>query len=710
MTSTEPMKPMKAIGHHILQSLVACTVVCALASPLHAWEPNAKDLDAAVGSGEFSGYFGKLTGWLSQKAPTDPSKITQVAMETLLKDPVVSIALAQRQFIGKVGPDKLAAFAKMDAESKPFLSWLLKNPKALDLYLLAATPLSIPVREDNSYQLSTDVLDRWKKIFAADTESKDGMPLRIAIATALRPPGTGSPGSGQQKVHSPPFQRYTYFKKAHANNELFPSFNNLSVWELQFVVCSGASEADLTWGREMIKNWRPDYLNGEKVVDTTSCVWRRNSPVSHVDYKTVLDGGGKCGPRSSWSVFICQAFGIPAIGVGQPAHACVAYKSLTGWQVAYGRGWDASRLEGMGGREFVASVESRERKEVFSMVEHLRWLASTLPAKEPRSMAVLAVGQALAKSLPGSNRDLTASEKADEMDADSGALATVKPVTAKPTAPAPPVKVAPGVMHIEGTEFFETGGITVWGGEPRVTVLDSYNGGKQLHFQQGMASSWVGYKINVPETGVYEMTLKVAAVNSGQSLYIRSFGAMLPVKQATASNVWRGDTKGLGPQLAVDHNPSTRWAVNGGVDNASIELDLGKPSRISTIMIDERAYEKVSKFILEYKAGSEWKTILEGTTIGSSYVKDFPAVTTQNVRLTTLDCSGNVGGPTFWEISVGTVQDGHAWVPVPWTAGLWTTTKPADIRLVKGAQTIWIFAPYQRGVAFKSFELKPKGK
>ena len=313
-TSTEPMKP---IGHRILQSLVACTVVCSLTSQLHAWEPNAKDLDSAVSSGEFSGYFGNLTGWLSQKAPTDPSKITQTAMETLLKDPIVSVALAQRQFIGKVGPDKLAAFAKMDADSKPFLSWLLKNPKALDLYLPAATPLSIPVREDNSYQLSTDVLDRWKKIFAADPESKDG--------TALRPPGTGSPGSGQQKVHSPPYQRYTYFKKAHANNELFPSFNNLTVWELQFVVCSGASEADLTWGREMVNTWRPDYRIGEKVVDTTSCVWRRNSPVSHVDYRTVLDGGGKCGPRSSWSVFICQAFGIPAIGVGQPAHACVAY-------------------------------------------------------------------------------------------------------------------------------------------------------------------------------------------------------------------------------------------------------------------------------------------------------------------------------------------------------------------------------------------------
>jgi len=305
---------------------------------------------------------------------------------------------------------------------------------------------------------------------------------------------------------------------------------------------------------------------------------------------------------------------------------------------------------------------------------------------------------------------LSTSEKANEMDADSGAVPVAKSAAATPSAnPEPSVKTTPGVMHFEGTDYFDTGGITCWGGEPRVTVLDSYKGGKQLHFPQGMASCWVGYKINVLKTGIYQMSMKVATVNSGQSFYVRSFGAMAPVVKATASNVYRNMTKDLGPQCAVDNNPSTRWAVNGGVDNAWIELDLGKPTRISTIMIDERAYEKVSKFMLEYKSGNDWKTILEGTVIGNSYAKDFLPVTTQFVRVHTLDCSGNVGGPTFWEVSVGSVQDGHSWVSLPWTAGLWQTTQPVDIRLVQGAQTLWIFAPYQRGVSFKSFDLKFKG-
>lgn len=700
---------MHSLRKSTIPSLLCCALLGLLPAKVLAWEPSVRDVDTAITGGDFAGLLTNLSAWLAKRVPADPAKISPTALDPLLQNPAFALLLAQRQFIAKVGPDKLTAFAKVDPAHKTFLAWLLKNPKALDLYLLGATPLSIPVREDNSYGLSTGALENWKTIFVADPASRDGLYLRLAIATALRPPGTGSRGSGQQKVPSTPLVRYQYFKNAHAKRELFPSFDKLTVWEMQFVTNSGGSEADLSWGRDMVRTMASNLLDGERVVDTTSLVWRRNSPISHVDYKTLMDGGGKCGPRSSWSVFICQAWGIPAIGVGQPAHACVAYKSLHGWQVAYGRGWDASRLEGMGGREFLASVASRDNP-AFPKVEQLRWLASTLPAKE-QAAAVLAIGKTLEKTVQIADKDLKASQKAEEMDADSGGPILAKSGSAaKPAAkPAPPVTVPSGVMHFAGTSYVETGGITVWGGEPRVSVVDSYEGGQQLFFPQGMASCWVGYKVKVPETGIYQMTAKVATINSGMAFYVRSFGAMAPVKSATASAVWKNDVKGLGPQMAVDNNPGTRWAVNFGVDQAWLELDLGQPTPISTIMIDERAYEKVKKFVLEYKVGSEWKTILEGTTIGNSYAKDFPQVTAQHVRLSTQDCSGNTGGPTFWEVSVGTVQDGHGWMSLPWTAATWQDTKPMDIRLVKGDRMIWIFAPYQRGVAMKSFNLKYKG-
>ena len=704
------LKHMKPTSHRSIKSLLVCALLCSLSGPLHAWEPNAKDLDAAISSGEFAGYCTNLTTWLSQKAPTDPAKLTHPALTELLKNPALGATLVQRQFIAKVGPDKLSAFSKADAANKPFLTWILKSRPITEMILEGATPTKMALRDDNSWSISTNALEIWKKIYVADPDSRQGLYLRLAMATALRPPGTGSPGSGQQKTPSDPVLRYKYFKTAHANKELFPSFDNLTVWDLQFVVNSGASEADLSWGREMVNTWNPLFKNDEKVVDTTSCVWRRNSPVPHVDYRAVLDGGGKCGPRSSWSVFICQAWGIPAMGVGQPAHACVAYKAKDGhWQVAYGRGWNASKLEGMSGGEFVEGTEARLLTTAFSQVEHMRWLAGTLPTKE-QSAAVLTVAKSITQALAVTKRDLDASEKVSEMNADSGAVVAVKDKgETKAIVPSePPYKPVPGVIHVEGPSFSETGGITVWGGEPRVAVIDSTTGGKQLLFPQGMASCWVGYKIEVPATGVYELTAKVATINSGQAMSVRSFGAMAQAKSATASNVFRNQVKELGPQFAIDNNPGTRWACSMGVENAFLELDMGKPIPVSTVMIDERAYSKISKFVLEYKDGEAWKTLIEGTTIGADYVKDFPQVTTQFVRLHTLDSSGTTGGPTIWEFSVGTVQDGHAWMELPWTAGLWQITKPAEIHLIKGSQTIWLNAPYQRGVALKYFDLKAK--
>jgi hypothetical protein len=44
------------------------------------------------------------------------------------------------------------------------------------------------------------------------------------------------------------------------------------------------------------------------------------------------------------------------------------------WKVAYGRGGQVSKLEGLSGPDFLAGVEERSRVAEFSQVEHLRWL------------------------------------------------------------------------------------------------------------------------------------------------------------------------------------------------------------------------------------------------------------------------------------------------------------------------------------------------
>jgi hypothetical protein len=417
----------------------------------------------------------------------------------------------------------------------------------MDLYLEGVVPIGIAARERNSYTLPVAALDTWKKILNADPDSKEGLYLRLAIATAVAPPGSGNRGAGQREPFADPVDRYKHFKSAHKNKELFPSFVHLTVWEYQKVVSSCASDSDLAWAREMINTWRPDLRIHEQVVNSTSEVWRRDSPFPYTDgFKSVLAGGGKCGPRSSWAVMICQAFGIPAIGVGQPAHACVAYKACDPslqpqpgnvWKVAYGRGWQVSKLEGLSGPEFLAGVEERSRVEEFSQVEHLRWLASALASKE-QADAVMKVAHKIQQSAPATRSDLAASEKAAE--ADKELQPEAKAAKAPATSPPASVKVSPGGTRLEAAAFSGMSGVCVY---------DCFTGGKQVNFQKNMPSSWVDYTLDVPATGTYALQMRIATPNFDQVLDIGSgTNKLATVKVPNTTGLW-GTTEAVDAKL-----------------------------------------------------------------------------------------------------------------------------------------------------------------
>jgi len=316
-----------------------------------------------------------------------------------------------------------------------------------------------------------------------------------------------------------------------------PSFSDLTIWELQKVVQSNASNEDLAWGRQMVRAFRPDLLEDEMVVNTTSFVWRRNAPPAYYPfkgYRDVLAGGGKCGPRSSWSVFICQAHGVPAVGVGQPAHACVAYKAAnpqtqpqpgSAWKVGFGRGWDVSKLEGMSGPEFLACVNERSHRDAFTLVEHLRWLAAALPAD--KAAAVRGVVEAIRGGLASVQTDLTASLKPEEAEADPGAKpaadAKPGPVAFDPAAarPAEPIKATDGALRVDAAAFTKTGGQISWGGQsPHVLLHRGPDGTPQVYFQQQMMSQWADYVVDVPAAGDYEIVLQAACVNDSQALEV----------------------------------------------------------------------------------------------------------------------------------------------------------------------------------------------
>lgn len=122
-----------------------------------------------------------------------------------------------------------------------------------------------------------------------------------------------------------------------------------------------------------------------------------------------------------------------------------------------------------------------------------------------------------------------------------------------------------------------------------------------------------------------------------------------PMIKATASNVFQNDDADYGAQRAFDENEQTRWATDDGTKQAWIAADFGKLQTFSRLHVSEAFASRVQQFEFQYRAGSDWKTIFTGATLGADFQKSFKPVTAREFRLNILDATQ---GPTINEIEL----------------------------------------------------------
>ena len=118
-------------------------------------------------------------------------------------------------------------------------------------------------------------------------------------------------------------------------------------------------------------------------------------------------------------------------------------------------------------------------------------------------------------------------------------------------------------------------------------------------------------------------------------------------KKATASNTYQNNPS-YSPEKAVDDDPATRWATDYGINQATLEIDLGKPTTFDRTKISEE-YDRIRKFALQYRIGDKWRVFVQGDKIGRTYSKMFTPVIARHVRLNILD---SAQGPTIWEFQL----------------------------------------------------------
>ena len=452
--------------------------------------------------------------------------------------PDVALALSRQQLLRKVGAPALQAF-RQEASPAAFLAWLWEDAAALNLFLEAATPLGLNQRDEDKWSVKTETLARWARLWQADPDSRRGVPLRLAMATALLPPGEGNHGAGQQVPPPDPLGRYQHFKQAYLAKELYPSFERHSVWEYMQVVSSPASDADLAWTRRMVNTWRPDLRAKEMVVKTVSEVKYGNSPHPYGDYKDVLDGGGKCGPRSSWGVMVCQAFGLPAVGVAQPGHAC-----------DYGAGWEKSRINGLSGPDFLQAVAARSRAAEFTRIERTRWLGAAVAPAAPAQSALKALLVAQMAEVRRAKVVFGEGDNAAEAEKEPPTKAAA-PVVAKPA----PVVVGAGAATLPAAGFSKLGG---------ARSHESIDGGRQVYFEKNAPNTWAEFPVEVTRAGKYLIVLRTATPNTSQSIDLAVSGQKLATLAVPNSQGLWADTPAVevelpaGPQVLRLTVPSQR--------------------------------------------------------------------------------------------------------------------------------------------------------
>ncbi len=176
----------------------------------------------------------------------------------------------------------------------------------------------------------------------------------------------------------------------------------------------------------------------------------------------------------------------------------------------------------------------------------------------------------------------------------------------------------------------------------------------KLHLFPAWPADWdVDFKLHAPGRTVVEAALKngklVKLVVTPESrakdivLWLGKQPAWtpykppVPVSQGKPIKVSsRFNEPGYDPEKANDGDPKTRWASDFSARSGWLEIDLGGPKPIGSVMVSEIEWPETREFTIEVLDGREWREVARGTRIGPELSIDLKPVTARHIRLNIL--------------------------------------------------------------------------
>ncbi len=436
--------------------------------------------------------------------------------------------------LAEATPRGLAEFAQRGKEQEAMVDKLLADAALMKQMLEAGGA------KFGNYGRAMEIFTAIQK---ASPKSGEGTLQRLALAVSLEHAKPIAQSNPQDQTGAPgtvdPVKRYLHYEKAYLDGELDPAFKNMNAWEHRMVVDCDAPDHILAWGREMLRNYRPDHIYNADYGWRYSSTVRTEVPYgsqnvkddlpSLQNYQNIIRNGGVCGRRAFFGRFILQSFGIPTWGVTQHKHAALSHWTPKGWVVNLGAGfehswWDKDEAP-RSGKDFLLETQAREHGQEYLKVLRAQWISRALGEQAYNDRKGIPGGfwsgmahyqtVALAGSAVGLGplgQELAeANEPQEKMKVEQPKLADTDQKTV----------VQNGAMVIPAVAYSKPSG--------HFAAMKSFSGGMQLHCTGGFKAE---YTVEVPNAGKYALTARVVTTQVGQKFRLSTNDEKAPVEIA----------------------------------------------------------------------------------------------------------------------------------------------------------------------------------
>jgi len=475
-------------------------------------------------------------------------------------------------------PRGLAEFAQQGKEQEALLEKLLADADLMKQMVIADGAKG--GKYGQAMKIYTDIQK-------ACAKARNGTLQRLALGISLEHAVPIAQSNPQAQTEAPatvdPVKRYLQYKKAFLAGELDPGFKDLTVWDYRMVVNGNEPDWTHTWGREMLRNYRPDHIATSdyrwRYVKAVKTDVKYGSQDNKKDrptlqrYQNIIMNGGVCGRRAFFGRFILRSFGIPTTARPQRGHAALAHWTPKGWVICLGATWGWGWTSYGKDKDFVVHTQAREVEKSFPQVLRAQWAGAVVGETRAFGFHAGASGfwngvalyrqreiieEAKAVMLAAVGTDIGEANESKVKDA-------VEAVTL--TAADRKIVVGPdGVITIPAVACSKPTNST-----QKIVFMKSYLGGMQLHYNRLGKPEEFEYTFEALAAGTYALVARVVTTSAEQHLLVAANDATEPTDIAVPYTVgmW-GKTQPVEVSLAKGRNV-LRFSRNEPVKGLTIK-------------------------------------------------------------------------------------------------------------------------------------------